>query len=863
MGMSRDDISPVSDLNRIVARGGFISHEMVGQELIYLGLQNKQVRLPGKFSPVVQGQLTPTSGGWLWQPSETARNDAERRYRGLAGEQDADIVIKKKFTEAKELRQRKWDEPETSYVARPTRLDNVNVISHEPNILDDYDLPTYRVKLFVLPRLLEIRGKTVDSIGEILRTGKFDKGKLTIPEIEILENDLADRLIVASSGHNDIFTIDDLVINSVVNPESAGKSTATTGSFKLSASFGHDLFYYMSEASHRLGMQNWAILPLFLEIDFMGRDPETQNEQIIEDSRRIFPILITGMQTSVEEGLTIHDVDFIRFSDSATLPIYDKVKSEITIKFSDTDTVQAIANRFTDALLKNEIDAAFRAVVDELGVTNQLIAGHFHDIHEIVFDDQMLNSKLKFEEGEAYTRIKSENITLWSIGQGRAIKDIIIDLCMALEYFQEEYKRSIRESNWGDSEDEEKITESEVTDWFQIDTEIELLAYDSERNDYAKKYTWIVTPRPILTTGPISNDKLITSIVGHRMINKVYDYMYTGKNDQIMDLTFQFNNLIFLYDHSLAAKSTTGWYTSVTKTNILNTELLRLNDPTNTVSVNRDDVAMRLARTTQIERIFKAAEAGTIDPRYASAFLRQELTYEDEREFLKWKETGEGIGIMSEGAKTAKLIKDKIAKIDEHKAQWISEAASDRTYDSATKGSRLLVDVVQDDEQRNLPHERNNFGRPSRSFSAYVADSTKGALPHPSAESRGMATVFANGGAPGTMEINMTISGDLNWLPTNLTPSVRESDILEGLLKIYSRDVFFLLRSGFADMVNATGDESDVNDYQQSSSATLSGLYQVTVVVNNFSGGMFTQELSGVRVIDFDYFEWSNKNETK
>ena len=86
-----------------------------------------------------------------------------------------------------------------------------------------------------------------------------------------------------------------------------------------------------------------------------------------------------------------------------------------------------------------------------------------------------------------------------------------------------------------------------IKQFYNFDTQVTYLGYDFLRRDYAKKYEYRIsmydTPIGYVGQTDISTDKKqnvdrISEISDRIGIKKLYNYLYTGKNDQIIAVSY-------------------------------------------------------------------------------------------------------------------------------------------------------------------------------------------------------------------------------------------------------------------------------------------------------------------------------------
>jgi hypothetical protein len=100
---------------------------------------------------------------------------------------------------------------------------------------------------------------------------------------------------------------------------------------------------------------------------------------------------------------------------------------------------------------------------------------------------------------------------------------------------------------------DKKVTEREAADqkqdktkpinWFKIVPRVEIIDYDTKLNSYALKVTYEIKKHPIYgrTIPNISQARVPAD-----RISKIYNYIYTGTNQDILDLNIEFNTQYFM-----------------------------------------------------------------------------------------------------------------------------------------------------------------------------------------------------------------------------------------------------------------------------------------------------------------------------
>lgn len=122
------------------------------------------------------------------------------------------------------------------------------------------------------------------------------------------------------------------------------------------------------------------------------------------------------------------------------------------------------------------------------------------------------------------------NLRLFTFPQSTAISDIIHRIILSSKFAEDAIKP-------------ESIKAGKV-DWYRLDCQIQLLAYDSKRNVRAKKYVFRVVPYKV-NSGTFKNPSAAPDGLAelNKIIAKRYDYIYTGQNNDLLKFDIQFNAL--------------------------------------------------------------------------------------------------------------------------------------------------------------------------------------------------------------------------------------------------------------------------------------------------------------------------------
>lgn len=391
-------------------------------------------------------------------------------------------------------------------------------LEFQPNILDYYDQHTYHWKLFIT--------STEDAAsGNVLDESK--------------------QVIIAESGVSDL-TIDKVEFSGIIVPSAeGGTGTQTTINFEIVEPSGAgllDKIYYQSLA---LGIGNWMTMPVFIQLEFRGRDPETSNA-VLSDSQNgigalkwVWPITMTKADAHVSEVGTRYAFSCILYSELAqtntnfSLP-YNTVLDELTT--------------FDNAmkLLESKLNAdQYERLVGDCSIPNT---------YKIIVDPELKSIPLVLSDDNKSTAFGRDfidfNKKTASFSAGTGIDRIIDALLGNTDTFQREMPGA--KSRAGTPATAKTIPDQMKKLW-RVVTDTLPLGYDQlqETNAlaitiYVVKYDIGILDISASQTGQTpdtisSSKKRVIEYIDKHILRKKYNYIFTGLNDQIVKFDLEIN----------------------------------------------------------------------------------------------------------------------------------------------------------------------------------------------------------------------------------------------------------------------------------------------------------------------------------
>jgi hypothetical protein len=127
------------------------------------------------------------------------------------------------------------------------------------------------------------------------------------------------------------FTIDNLEIKSVMGFEKGANNNATAITFDVIEPYSMGMFLVtMQQAAATAGHKNWAAAPFLLTIDFRGSD-ETGKMSLVSGASKQIPFILKDIDTKITEAGAVHSVKAVAWQFQGHDTAVIKAKSEISI----------------------------------------------------------------------------------------------------------------------------------------------------------------------------------------------------------------------------------------------------------------------------------------------------------------------------------------------------------------------------------------------------------------------------------------------------------------------------------------------------------------------------------------------------
>lgn len=719
-----------------------------------------------------------------------------------------------------------------NYKDNPVEDTEKIIIDFQPNILDHFDAVTYHWKLFIV-------SPAAASTGAIFTN--------------------TNQIVIAESGVSDL-TIDKVEMRGVAVPSlEAGTGTQTTFKFEIVEPSGAGLMDKIFYESVSLGIGNWLVMPLYLQLEFRARTPDTSNAvtdgapSAISGKRWLWPIKMTGTKANVTTVGTRYEFEAVSYNE------YGQSNTNFSIQHNVTLTRIDTFGNAMEELQKKLNQDQYLKLIDNYSIPNQ---------YRIVVDPSLQNEPIT-PVNNKQNSIRSNSFSTFSeksatFNSSTGIDKIIDTLLATTKKYQEELLGASTPGAEGLPLNAET---SQMKKFWRIVTETRPIGYDKRREDNAIEIIIYVIPYNIgiLDSNTFQNAqppftdvaslKRFKTYVKNNILKKKYNYIFTGLNDQIisfdLNLNFAFASAVSRYggiylNSATADKGVVTQDNSETERQI--TEKLRkalsfIFDPQSTSfrtgekaiadaqeAINNSDLSPELKnRYTQILTHAKAPD------KLVNATVQANKQSND--------------GTLSGYSKLANSLAQPLG---DNIPAFVSDvnltsAATADAYNEFLENTKTKIRPIAHLEQVHEKSVGQGIEANSNSGISKLATMFSVAL---------HSSLDAN-----LQSIKMQIKGDPFWIFPGLVDNTKNSIYISSSLSdsealdylknyhnlvpdsanYYGTDNFMVLRFRTPRIYNLETNDGNLDPYTQVE--TFSGVYKVVMVNSRFEMGKFVQEL--------------------
>ena len=365
-----------------------------------------------------------------------------------------------------------------------------------------------------------------------------------------------DRRLPSTYGLN--YYIQDVEFSTVIGLNKKSKSTnMIEGSFTIIEPYGVTLVDALLEASNTVGgYKNYLQQPYMLELNFTGYDDNGNDisSKYASIFRKRFPIKIIECKFSVGNKGTEYKLKFIptgsgdaQSEEMRTLPLNVSITAKTVNEFFNGNP-EAKPEPTKGLVQKLEEFYATEVLEAKREVADKFVFQFDTDIGKSLITSDKQTSLAQSNPKTKDLDLKGNN---FNIPKGTTYVDIISKVLAQSDWL-------INEQLGIEKPDKKSGDQTSVFNAFKILNSSEFLNFDNTRNTYGKTINYKIHQYPTWKSDHPDLPQLADSTP---FTSKKYDYMYTGKNIDIIDLKLQFDTTYYTavnkYTKDKAATQTT------------------------------------------------------------------------------------------------------------------------------------------------------------------------------------------------------------------------------------------------------------------------------------------------------------------
>jgi hypothetical protein len=353
--------------------------------------------------------------------------------------------------------------------------------------------------------------------------------------------DNVNKTVIAESGVTAGFNITDFEMDNTCGPNARTLNTAsTTWSMTVTEPYGLSLIDKIRATAKTQPVINYMRAPYFIDIWFTGYD---ENGNIVEDKLfyQLYRVNILDMNVDITEGGSRYTISGIFDNDLG-------FSNQIAIPQGGL-TIQAAT-----------VGAFFRLLGQRLTEQQkQIMKQDFADVeYQINVPPEMQNWAFRQADSENQDNRNDDMTVAWNSG----IMNININLGMSIETIANRVISMCPEADpWVKGEtaggaagiNAAEITTNGFASWVMVHSDVKIVGFNVYTRDYIRKVTYTLVKYRTARTGADAatlaslesknvQDEKIKFLKNAKALEKLYQYIYTGKNTEIIKFDIRVEN---------------------------------------------------------------------------------------------------------------------------------------------------------------------------------------------------------------------------------------------------------------------------------------------------------------------------------
>ena len=456
-----------------------------------------------------------------------------------------------------------------------------------PNVLHGYANWTYGLSLHAL---------SAETYNKIAKNQEYVPDNVLISSAGRYDNTIGAKQFVRNAEFAEDFYFEDLNMTTLVGLNERSRNTnAIDIKFTLIEPYGVTLLDRLIDVGKALNGGNYLDMPYLLQIDFFGYNDDGTTVTPLPDITKRIPIKLLKMDIRVSVKGSEYNVQAIPFNHQAFTAYAAGTPFNLEVSAS---TIQGFFAAGSEDRLMDELDQENQRRADlkarniadtstardkKYRVKSYATAVNtwqkflvtkkrqtFEDEVYFKFDDSIGSKKLNIGTKLALQNHQYTDVTqttahrlgnaggpitvkpndydtdqkVFSINAGTSVDKVIEFVIMSSDY---ELSQIWTQDDFKNQPDPKKAYQDKLKELenvpfksYKVIPSIELKTYDAKNSRWAKKITYNIIPFEVRNT-KIEGTPSATAIVPA----KIYNYIYTGLNKDIIDLNLEFNTAYY------------------------------------------------------------------------------------------------------------------------------------------------------------------------------------------------------------------------------------------------------------------------------------------------------------------------------
>jgi hypothetical protein len=384
--------------------------------------------------------------------------------------------------------------------------------------------------------------------------GKFDKSKIKNVIARTQGDWGSNNRVKTTFGQFDYF-IDDLIM--VTQPKissNTGETFATKISFKVTEPYSMGLFLEaMLEGAQKSNYQNFREASYLLMIEFAGYTDDNKPHAPDPLLTRYIPIRFIDIKFSVKSGGSTYECEAIPYNELGFRSPLSDLKTNSLLKGSKVYfLLMELQNTLNGYAMKmigdNEMDYSDRYTISypkDFSQTQDL--GSASEIaNSIVFKGDEPGNINFPNQDETYDPfnaiIKNKSLgkidfkeKTFQVNSGVKVQDVISEVILKSDYITNQLTNA-----------KIKVNKKGMLKWFRIGLQVSDGPYSKTLNRQTRIFNYRIVPYEVHISKLLPSRSIP---VGYeeikKTVNRIYNYIYTGKNTEIISFDIDYNMAFF------------------------------------------------------------------------------------------------------------------------------------------------------------------------------------------------------------------------------------------------------------------------------------------------------------------------------